>query len=526
MWLILILLTFVFDEIGFCQVNGSSSHSDLPVPARAKWRFEPTGKAVPNGFYRLACSPDGRLIAARNRVNVVEVRDSRSRELVCELAKHKLHIKWMEFSPDSKHLVTASTVDEPVMIWHVQSGKLIETIDCHPSFVTFSQTGKAIIILEADRVLEYGWPGCQFKRHRPVRIDSENKPVVSRNGRYLVVAQRVNNQRVHLTKLLDLDNDSSVVLPGPPKPPKRVVFSNDNVWAAATYSFEPRIRLWNLGNPSDWNYSLAGHDQTVESIAFSSDNRFLVTTGKDKKAVLWDLLTREPISELRGHGEFVISAAFSPTGSELVTGASGLSDSTAIVWDLDKLLFPQQARKILKKDFAIAWRNLGSSMPASALRCVNDLQFSADEVFEQLKLEVGNPVVNSEQEIYSWIEQLNAATFKEREAATEKLKAVRGKVEQILLEVLDDPPSTEVHYRINQILQYSAKRPKINVAELRRLHRAVMLLELISRQPTHRDASVELLQVMSQSHPHLDVSRDAASALTRIIFREKLESEF
>jgi len=331
---------------------------------------------------------------------------------------------------------------------------------------------------------------------------------------------------VHLTKLVDLKNESSVVLPGPSKPPKRVVFSNDNAWAAATYSYESKVRLWNLGNPSKWNYTLAKHDQTVESAAFSADNRFLVTTGKDKKVVLWDLVTREPIVKLEGHSEYVISAAFSPDGSALATAASGLSDSTAIVWDLEKLLFPEPAAKVSKKSFPIEWKKLGSSVPSVALQSVNNLQNSADEVFEKLKLQLGNPKSESENEILKWVQQLDAGTFKEREEATEKLKEVRGQAERILSEALNDFPSTEVRYRIAQILQHSASRPKINSAELRRLHRSIMLLELISQQPIYKQDSIEILQVMSQTHPHVDVSRDAASALGRISFRDKLDVEF
>lgn len=522
--LAVMLATHGSEAIATCQENqGSDTSSLLPVPEKAKWRFGQINVSdAPNGYYRLACSPNGKFIAARNRLNVVEVRDAKTRKLVCELASQKLHIKWMEFSSDSMHLMTVSTADEPVLIWNVQSGQVIEKIDCRPQFATFSQSGNRIVILESDRVLEYSWPECLFRQHSDFQIKSENHPVVSRDGRFLIVSEKVNNRRLNLTKLVDLESDSSLVLPGPSKPPKRVVFSDDNMWVAATYSFESRIRLWNLANPSDLNFTLAKHDQTVESIAFSADSRFLATTGKDKKVFLWDLVTREPVAKLEGHSEYVISAAFSPVNWELVTGASGLSDSTAIVWDLNKLLFPKPVKKVSSKGFPSAWKRLGSSLPDVALASVNNLQFSADEVIEELKSQLGNPLVKSEDEVLKLIEQLDAGTFKEREAATEKLKAVRGQSERLLLEVLNDSPSTEVRFRIGQVLQYSASRPKINVAELRRLHRSILLLELISQQPKHKEGSIEVLQVMSQTHPHLDVSRDAAAALSRISFRDKL----
>jgi WD40 repeat protein len=57
----------------------------------------------------------------------------------------------------------------------------------------------------------------------------------------------------------------------------------------------------------------------------------IVTASEDKTARLWDGQTGKPIGEpLRGHGDRVVSAAFSPDGRRIVTASW---DKTARLWD-------------------------------------------------------------------------------------------------------------------------------------------------------------------------------------------------
>src|SRR5437868_1836568 len=56
------------------------------------------------------------------------------------------------------------------------------------------------------------------------------------------------------------------------------------------------------------NYS--GHEDQVNSAAFSPDGSFVVPASDDKTARLWDAKTGAALATLSAHGDTVISAAF------------------------------------------------------------------------------------------------------------------------------------------------------------------------------------------------------------------------
>jgi WD40 repeat protein len=75
---------------------------------------------------------------------------------------------------------------------------------------------------------------------------------------------------------------------------------------------------------------LRGHGDVVESAAYSPDGRRIVTASNDKTARIWDAATGAQLAVLRGHDDAVTSAAYSPDGRRIVTTSL---DKTARVWD-------------------------------------------------------------------------------------------------------------------------------------------------------------------------------------------------
>ena len=68
-------------------------------------------------------------------------------------------------------------------------------------------------------------------------------------------------------------------------------------------------------------FTLYGHTGAVRSVAFSPDGTRIVIGSDDHAAKVWDALTGMPIVELKGNTAGILSVAFSPDGKRIVTGS-------------------------------------------------------------------------------------------------------------------------------------------------------------------------------------------------------------
>jgi eukaryotic-like serine/threonine-protein kinase len=78
-------------------------------------------------------------------------------------------------------------------------------------------------------------------------------------------------------------------------------------------------------------FALKGHTSAILSAAFSPDGSRIVTGSEDTTTKVWDARTGSEVVTLRGHTGPVRSVAFSPDGSRVVTAAH---DPLVRVWDV------------------------------------------------------------------------------------------------------------------------------------------------------------------------------------------------
>jgi len=72
-----------------------------------------------------------------------------------------------------------------------------------------------------------------------------------------------------------------------------------------------------------------GHTSWVCSVAFSPDEKYIVSGSYDKTVRLWDSNTGKELRKFKGHIGSVSSAAFSPDGKSIVSGSD---DGSLKIW--------------------------------------------------------------------------------------------------------------------------------------------------------------------------------------------------
>ncbi len=110
------------------------------------------------------------------------------------------------------------------------------------------------------------------------------------------------------------------------KPVFRAAYSPDGSLLALAVGYE--IQIYSLSE-SRLVANLTGHENTVSSVTFSPDGRFLLSSSWDRTVRLWQVADSSQVYRLRLAGE-ATSVAFSPDGSQFMVG---LSDKTAGIFN-------------------------------------------------------------------------------------------------------------------------------------------------------------------------------------------------
>ena len=308
------------------------------------------------------------------------------------------NINAVKFSPNSKYIVSASMDGTVRLwnLKGQQIGKPFKGHESSVNSVTFYPTGKYIISYGSDNILRW-WnlEGQQIVKAIPLKglKSGATTTAFSPNGRYII--SKINEDDL---QLWDTTNGQPIGKPfkGHEHRILSVAFSPDNqyivsgsadntvrLWnlegeqqgeqwrpnvhdpdkpntakpigqhqsAVNSVAFSPEpdcnfiisggadntLGLWNIENkyhPQQIGEFFQGHENQLNSVAFSPDCKYIVSGGNDNAVRLWHWNKEGKFiyRSFKGHRDFVTSVAFSPDGNFIVSGSS---DNKVILWNLE-----------------------------------------------------------------------------------------------------------------------------------------------------------------------------------------------
>jgi WD40 repeat protein/serine/threonine protein kinase len=292
-----------------------------------------------NYVYPVAYSPDGRWLASGDWNGSLQLWDAATGE-PCATLPHPGIVASLAFGPDGTWLVSASVADNRLRIWDVASARVRKEIEV-PSgglrFVTVRPDGRRLAAttnpLIGDDTRFYV---CDIESGKQVYSSEGRALAYSPDGRWLAV--RAAGGKTVL--VVDAHTHENVIgFQGHEQLVNSAAFSPDGR-RLATCSQDRTIRVWQLNGGAC--QVLRGHTDDLFGLAFHPDGTRLATAGRDRAVWLWDLTRGEEVARLPGHTSYVWSLAFSPDGATL---ASGSGDFTVRLWDTAPLKVRYQARR-------------------------------------------------------------------------------------------------------------------------------------------------------------------------------------
>ncbi len=187
------------------------------------------------------------------------------------------------FSPDGKFLAAAGK-DRVVFVWDVNNGKRVQTLEGHTGDIyslAFSPDGKSLASAGADKTLlvwnaAHGQEAIRMAGHKDKILSLAWSP----NGKWLA-----SGDAGQAIRLWDANTGTHVRTLATNQAILALAFSPDNRWLAAGLASKT-IHIFDASDGAVMQ-TLSGHQDHVQSVAFSPDGSLLISGSRDKSVRLW-----------------------------------------------------------------------------------------------------------------------------------------------------------------------------------------------------------------------------------------------
>ncbi|MBK7598906.1 MAG: PD40 domain-containing protein [Acidobacteria bacterium] len=293
-------------------------------------------------FDTVAFSADGRRVVTAGSGRPVKTWDTLSGQQLMELKAPAKNISNANFSPDGKHIFTLGRESQAI-IWDSVTGRKIAELS---GSYSYSVNGDD-----------------NFARFSP---DSKRIATVNEDGTAQVwetdFGRRITNLKGHADQI------------------KTIVFSTDGKHIL-TASGDASAKIWNAETGDLVNqFSMAPsqvesesyNPANIESAAFSSDGKRIVTVTSDGAAQVWDASLTRQVIKIHGSDGIIEDTFFSPDGKLLIIVGTGDINNSILIWDwASQKQISQISAHIYGKDASV------SISPDNKWLLIKDTNFNA-----------------------------------------------------------------------------------------------------------------------------------------------------
>lgn len=331
-----------------------------------------------DGVVAITFTNDSSKIISASWDETIKIWDTKSYSLITTLIGHNRLVRSVAINQDDTQLVSTS-MDGAVKIWDMKTFTEFSTLRGHEDRITsavFTPDGKNIISASWDKTIKI-WDAAATDGNTILQKHDERAvtALYSPDGNIIASSSRKQNIKLwdtHSSKLiaelpvqsnyahnLSFTSDSNYLislsvddpitiwnintatpvytkLKYPTPIPDTISVENPGIAACSPVGYllaqtypNCSVTIWNL-NTNQKITELIGHQDQINSIAFSYDAAQIATASADKTIILWDTRTGKILYTYTGHNDSVNSVAFNPDATQIVSGSS---DDTIKIWD-------------------------------------------------------------------------------------------------------------------------------------------------------------------------------------------------
>lgn len=317
----------------------------------------------PRNALCVVCSTDGKRLASANDDGSLALWDAAEKRLLGIFGGHKHRIATLAFSVDGRKLTSAS-VDGVVKIWDVAECRELDALSTCEGICHLTLDGRFLVVASSPNNLRQGhatirrWDMAAKRELPPIgKSTTETLAVrIAPNGSLLALQTRDRNVKVY-----DAVSGRFHFSAGDDKDPYFCFAHRLPLFALATHAGEVLLLDASTGRRVA---AIPSASTKIRFLAFSPDDRLLVSTGEDGSLNVWDLHSQRAVGVFRGHRGEANSAGFAPSGETLFSTGS---DRTIRIWDTNTSHCPWKSNSTFRPAGPLAFSSDGRLLIAAGV---------------------------------------------------------------------------------------------------------------------------------------------------------------